>query len=114
MSDQVAQDLAQFVRVARARLGVSVRHVAEKAGVSHPYITQIERGYVTYPRPQTLERIAKALDVPVEEAFAVVGYDSRELPSLPVYLRSKYAMTGDEVHEVEEVIRKQNQRRKTP
>ena len=39
-----AQDLGGFIRSQREAAQVSVRQLAEKAGVSNPYLSQIERG----------------------------------------------------------------------
>jgi len=39
-----AQDIGGFIRSQREAAHVSVRQLAEKAGVSNPYLSQIERG----------------------------------------------------------------------
>jgi transcriptional regulator with XRE-family HTH domain len=39
-----AQDIGGFIRTQREAAQVSVRQLAEKAGVSNPYLSQIERG----------------------------------------------------------------------
>src|SRR5271165_1296265 len=39
-----AQDIGSFIRAQREAAQVSVRQLAEKAGVSNPYLSQIERG----------------------------------------------------------------------
>ena len=39
-----AQDIGSFIRTQREAAQVSVRQLAEKAGVSNPYLSQIERG----------------------------------------------------------------------
>ncbi len=39
-----AQDIGTFIRTQREAAQVSVRQLAEKAGVSNPYLSQIERG----------------------------------------------------------------------
>jgi transcriptional regulator with XRE-family HTH domain len=39
-----AQDIGSFIRTQRESAQVSVRQLAERAGVSNPYLSQIERG----------------------------------------------------------------------
>ena len=39
-----AQDIGSFIRTQREAAHVSVRQLAQKAGVSNPYLSQIERG----------------------------------------------------------------------
>ena len=55
-----AQDIGSFIRSQREAAQVSVRQLAEKAGVSNPYLSQIERG-LRKPSADVLNQIAKAL-----------------------------------------------------
>jgi transcriptional regulator with XRE-family HTH domain len=57
-----AQDIGSFIRTQREAAQVSVRQLAEKAGVSNPYLSQIERG-LRKPSADVLNQIAKALRV---------------------------------------------------
>ncbi len=57
-----AQDIGSFIRSQREAAQVSVRQLAEKAGVSNPYLSQIERG-LRKPSADVLNQIAKALRV---------------------------------------------------
>lgn len=47
-----------FIRAQREAAQVSVRQLAEKAGVSNPYLSQIERG-LRKPSAEVLSQIAK-------------------------------------------------------
>jgi transcriptional regulator with XRE-family HTH domain len=49
-----------------------VRHMAEKAGVSNPYLRQIERG-LRKPSADVLNQIAKALRVSAEVLYVRAG-----------------------------------------
>ena len=55
-------DLGEFIRDLRRNARFSLRELAEKAGVSNPYLSQIERG-LRKPSAEVLAQIANALRV---------------------------------------------------
>jgi transcriptional regulator with XRE-family HTH domain len=67
-----AQDIGSFIRSQREAAQVSVRQLAEKAGVSNPYLSQIERG-LRKPSADVLSQIAKALRVSAEVLYIRAG-----------------------------------------
>ncbi|MCV7151432.1 helix-turn-helix domain-containing protein [Mycolicibacterium pyrenivorans] len=67
-----AQDIGSFIRTQREAAQVSVRQLAEKAGVSNPYLSQIERG-LRKPSADVLNQIAKALRVSAEVLYIRAG-----------------------------------------
>lgn len=67
-----AQDIGSFIRSQREAAQVSVRQLAEKAGVSNPYLSQIERG-LRKPSADVLNQIAKALRVSAEVLYVRAG-----------------------------------------
>lgn len=67
-----AQDIGSFIRAQREAAQVSVRQLAEKAGVSNPYLSQIERG-LRKPSAEVLSQIAKALRVSAEVLYVRAG-----------------------------------------
>ena len=67
-----AQDIGSFIRTQREPAQVSVRQLAEKAGVSNPYLSQIERG-LRKPSADVLNQIAKALRVSAEVLYIRAG-----------------------------------------
>lgn len=67
-----AQDIGSFIRAQREAAQVSVRQLAEKAGVSNPYLSQIERG-LRKPSAEVLNQIAKALRVSAEVLYIRAG-----------------------------------------
>lgn len=67
-----AQDIGSFIRSQREAAQVSVRQLAEKAGVSNPYLSQIERG-LRKPSADVLSQIAKALRVSAEVLYVRAG-----------------------------------------
>src|SRR3954453_4530913 len=63
--------MAQFgisVRKLRQKRGWSQTELARRAGVSHPTVSQVERG-VLAPTTETREAIARALGTAVDVAF---------------------------------------------
>lgn len=61
-------DLRAFmeqVRQKRVELGLSLQDVAVQADISVPYLCQLERGQKTNPTLSTLERLARALNLPL-------------------------------------------------
>jgi transcriptional regulator with XRE-family HTH domain len=67
-----AVDIGSFIRSQREAAQVSVRQLAEKAGVSNPYLSQIERG-LRKPSADVLNQIAKALRVSAEVLYIRAG-----------------------------------------
>lgn len=71
-AQNAAQDIGAFIRTQREAAQVSVRQLAEKAGVSNPYLSQIERG-LRKPSADVLQQIAKALRVSAEVLYVRAG-----------------------------------------
>src|ERR1700742_506272 len=71
-AQNAAQDIGSFIRTQREAAQVSVRQLAEKAGVSNPYLSQIERG-LRKPSADVLQQIANALRVSAEVLYIQAG-----------------------------------------
>src|SRR5579884_1705419 len=67
-----AADIGSFIRAQRELAQVSVRQLAEKSGVSNPYLSQVERG-LRKPSADVLSQIAKALRVSAEVLYVRAG-----------------------------------------
>ncbi|MGZ8178460.1 helix-turn-helix domain-containing protein [Williamsia sp. SKLECPSW1] len=67
-----AQDIGSFIRSQRVAAEVSLRQLAERAGVSNPYLSQIERG-LRKPSADVLAQIAKGLRVSAEVLYVRAG-----------------------------------------
>ncbi|MGH2546153.1 MAG: helix-turn-helix domain-containing protein [Actinomycetota bacterium] len=61
-----------FIREQRRSVGLSVRKLASMAGVSNPYLSQIERG-LRRPSADILNGIAKALRISAETLYVQAG-----------------------------------------
>jgi len=66
------QDLGEFIRTQRAGAQMSVRKLAKLAGVSNPYLSQVERG-LRHPSAEILNAIAKALRVSSQTLYVKAG-----------------------------------------
>jgi transcriptional regulator with XRE-family HTH domain len=56
------RDIGEFIRDLRRNARISLRQLADQAGVSNPYLSQIERG-LRKPSAEVLQQIATALRV---------------------------------------------------
>ena len=65
-------DLGQFIRKQREQAKLSLRNLSKLAGVSNPYLSQIERG-LRNPSAEILQAIAKALDLSAETLYVRAG-----------------------------------------
>jgi transcriptional regulator with XRE-family HTH domain len=68
----MASDVGSFIRSLRENAQVSVRQLAEKSGVSNPYLSQVERG-LRKPSADVLSQVAKALRVSAEVLYVRAG-----------------------------------------
>jgi transcriptional regulator with XRE-family HTH domain len=65
-------DLGAFIREQRRSAQYSLRQLADLAGVSNPYLSQIERG-LRKPSAEILQQIAKALRISAETLYVRAG-----------------------------------------
>src|SRR3984885_12147513 len=71
-ASDMASDIGSFIRTQRENAQVSVRQLAERAGVSNPYLSQVERG-LRKPSAEVLNQLAKALRVSAEVLYVQAG-----------------------------------------
>src|ERR1700742_910017 len=71
-ASDMASDIGSFIRSQRENAQVSVRQLAEKSGVSNPYLSQVERG-LRKPSADVLSQVAKALRVSAEVLYVRAG-----------------------------------------
>jgi transcriptional regulator with XRE-family HTH domain len=65
-------DIGQFIREQRQHAKLSLRRLAEDAGVSNPYLSQIERG-LRKPSAEILQQLAKGLRISAEQLYVQAG-----------------------------------------
>jgi transcriptional regulator with XRE-family HTH domain len=71
--DKRLADVGEFIRTQREVARLSVRRLADLAGVSNPYLSQIERG-LRKPSAEILQQIAKALQISAETLYERAGF----------------------------------------
>jgi transcriptional regulator with XRE-family HTH domain len=64
--------LGDYIREQREHAQVSLRQLAKNAGVSNPYLSQIERG-LKKPSAEILQQIAKGLRISAETLYVRAG-----------------------------------------
>ena len=72
--------LGDYIRDQRAGSGISLRQLAKTAGVSNPYLSQIERG-LRKPSAEILQQIAKALRISAEALYVQAGFLEQRIGS---------------------------------
>ncbi len=65
-------DLGSFIREQRNGARLSLRRLSDLAGVSNPYLSQIERG-LRRPSAEILQQIARALRISAETLYVRAG-----------------------------------------
>src|SRR5918999_2616323 len=71
-------ELGSFIREQRKSARLSLRKLSDLAGISNPYLSQIERG-LRKPSAEILQAIAKALSISSETLYVRAGIlDARE------------------------------------
>jgi transcriptional regulator with XRE-family HTH domain len=66
------RDLGEFIRDQRRVGHLSLRKLSEMAGISNPYLSQIERG-LRKPSAEILQQIARALEISSETLYVRAG-----------------------------------------
>lgn len=83
--------LGEFIASQRRAAEMSLRQLAERAGISNPYVSQIERG-LRKPSAEVLQQLAHALSVSAETLYERAGFlDPDEAHGTPV----ERAIRGD-------------------
>ena len=72
MANRSAASLGEIIRQQRELAELSMRQFAELAGISNPYLSQIERG-LRAPSEQVLDAIAKTLKVSADALYQQAG-----------------------------------------
>ena len=71
--ENLGQSLGEYLREQRTSARLSLRQLADLAGVSNPYLSQIERG-VKKPSAEFLQQLAKGLQISSESLYVKAGF----------------------------------------
>ena len=74
--------LGEVIRRQRELSRLSMRQFAQAAGISNPYLSQIERG-LREPSQRVVEAIARSLETSAEALYAQAGVAREEAPAPP-------------------------------
>lgn len=105
MSDP-ASSLGDFIRTQRELSAMSMREFARAAGISNPYLSQIERG-LRAPSEQVLQAIADTLKVSADTLYQQAGRarGDEEPSAVEQAIREDPALTGRQRQAMLEVYR---------
>lgn len=97
MNESRHGDLGQFIRTQRERANLSLRRLAEKAGISNPYLSQIERG-IRKPSAEILLSLSRALEISANSLYTKAGLidDQSPPPTLFEAVEADARLTGDQ------------------
>lgn len=68
----LGRNIGEYIREQRNSAKISLRELAKQAGVSNPYLSQIERG-LRKPSAEILQQIAKGLRISAEVLYVEAG-----------------------------------------
>ncbi len=89
--------MGEFIRAQRERANLSLRRLAQKAGISNPYLSQIERG-IKKPSAEILRNLSRALEVSAATLYKKAGLVDEDLPPMSVHdaIESDERLTPDQ------------------
>jgi len=69
---RIMSTIGEYIKAQREQAKISLRQLADSAGVSNPYLSQIERG-LRKPSAEILQQIAKGLRISAEALYVQAG-----------------------------------------
>jgi len=100
-------DVGEFIRQQRENAQQSIRDLARSAGVSNPYLSQIERG-IRRPSADILQQIARALEISAETLYVRAGIldgTPPETSSVPEAINNDERLTREQKQSLLSVYR---------
>lgn len=100
------RDLGSFIRDQRHRDRLSLRKLSELAGISNPYLSQIERG-LRKPSAEILQAIARGLQISSETLYVRAGILDRpsDAPDLVATISADSSLTDRQKQALIDVYR---------
>ncbi|GGE26898.1 transcriptional regulator [Pullulanibacillus camelliae] len=115
-------ELGQLLKSLRGKR--SLRQVAELTGLSHSYISDIEKGFrrgthtPLKASPQTLKRLAKAYDYSYDELMKKAGYIEEHSIYSPIYrtllseVKEEFDNDPETIHFIESYLKAPKEKKK--
>jgi transcriptional regulator with XRE-family HTH domain len=100
-------DVGDFIKSQRENAQKSIRDLARMAGVSNPYLSQIERG-IRRPSAEILQQIARALEISAESLYVRAGIldgEPVEASSVPEAIAADERLTDEQKQSLLSVYR---------
>jgi transcriptional regulator with XRE-family HTH domain len=72
MRNVSVNSIGEYIKEQREQARISIRQLAQAAGVSNPYLSQVERGQRN-PSAEILQQIAKGLRISAEALYVRAG-----------------------------------------
>jgi transcriptional regulator with XRE-family HTH domain len=109
------RDVGGFIRDLRRNARISLRQLAQQAGVSNPYLSQIERG-LRKPSAEVLAQLAHALRVSTPAMYLKAGLlDTKDNPGVLAAIATDPELTvaqKQSLTQIYETFRRENSRSK--
>jgi transcriptional regulator with XRE-family HTH domain len=80
MASVNVNSIGSYIREQREQAKISLRQLAQTAGISNPYLSQIERG-LRRPSADILQQIAKGLRISAEALYVQAGFLEDRAPA---------------------------------
>lgn len=114
---QAVDDIGSYIRSQRELAQVSLRQLAKAAGISNPYLSQIERG-LRKPSAEILQQIARGLRISAEALYVKAGIlEERPVSAVTEAVRADPDLTERQKQvllEIYESFRRENGRSSAP
>src|SRR2546430_10391063 len=114
MPTDLPRDIGGFIRDLRRNARISLRQLATQAGVSNPYLSQIERG-LRKPSAEVLQQLASALRVSTPVMYLRAGLldalDAKEGQGVVAAILADSDLTGAQkqsLTQIYETFRREN------
>ena len=98
-------EVGSFIRQQRERSAISLRKLADRAGISNPYLSQIERG-LRKPSAEILKSIARGLSISAETLFERAGLlEHQDATDIETAIRSDMMLNERQKQALSEIYR---------
>jgi transcriptional regulator with XRE-family HTH domain len=113
----LSRDIGAFIRDLRRNARISLRQLADQAGVSNPYLSQIERG-LRKPSAEVLAQLASALRISTPLMYLRAGLlDAKDNPGVLAAIAADPELSlaqKQSLSQIYETFRRENARAAEP
>ncbi len=105
----MTEPFGKALKALREQAGINLYQMHKRTGLARSYLYVLEAGEVSAPTEETLNTIARVLDIDPEELYELAWKTAGTgpgLPPLPTYFRAKYQLDDEQIAAVERTIRR--------